>query len=284
MYKSNHKNNHCATYPIFSYNKTMEITQNLHTHSQFCDGKDTLEENVIAAIEKGLDTIGFSSHYPPNHDPASIEEKDVPLYFEQLASLEKKYKGKIRILKGLELENINTSSLPLFHPESQYFIGSVHQFLFGDTYISVDSSPEIFRQALDRVEGNIFNLIENYYSQVVEFSSQPYTINGHFDLITKFNEKFNFFDENSRKYRDIALNAVEEVAKNGKIFELNTGAISRGWKTTPYPAVFILKRLKEMNVPVIVSSDSHSKENITFGFDYCKDLLDYLGFKSVFTF
>lgn len=259
----------------------MKISQNLHTHSTFCDGKHSLEENVVSAIEHGLDTVGFSSHYPPDHDPASIKTENVDLYFAQLEELKDKYKGKIRILKGFEVENINTSKLPHFDPRCEYTIGAVHQFLFKDTYIGVDSSPEIFNKALDYVGGDIFQLIENYYSQVIDFASKPYTITAHFDLITKFNEKFHYFDEDSKRYKDIALNALEEVAKYGKIFEINTGAISRGWRTAPYPALFILKRLKELNAPVIVNSDSHSKENITCCFDYCADLLDSLNLNFV---
>ena len=39
---------------------------NLHTHSIFCDGKNTLEELIQSAIKKGFSVLGFSSHsiYP----------------------------------------------------------------------------------------------------------------------------------------------------------------------------------------------------------------------------
>ena len=48
----------------------MSFKANFHTHSNFCDGKCTAEEMVIAAIEKGFDTLGFSSHciHPLNPD------------------------------------------------------------------------------------------------------------------------------------------------------------------------------------------------------------------------
>ena len=35
---------------------------NYHTHTTWCDGKDTPEAVVVAAIEKGFYAIGFSSH------------------------------------------------------------------------------------------------------------------------------------------------------------------------------------------------------------------------------
>lgn len=36
--------------------------QNLHTHTCYCDGADTPEEIVVAAINKGFESIGFSGH------------------------------------------------------------------------------------------------------------------------------------------------------------------------------------------------------------------------------
>ena len=38
------------------------MKQNLHTHSTFCDGKDTPEEMILRAIELGFNSIGFSGH------------------------------------------------------------------------------------------------------------------------------------------------------------------------------------------------------------------------------
>lgn len=46
------------------------IKSNFHTHSTFCDGKNTPEEMVEVAIEKKIDILGFSSHsmYPFSSD------------------------------------------------------------------------------------------------------------------------------------------------------------------------------------------------------------------------
>lgn len=36
--------------------------QNLHTHTCFCDGKDTPEEMIQEALKRGFDSLGFSMH------------------------------------------------------------------------------------------------------------------------------------------------------------------------------------------------------------------------------
>ena len=38
------------------------ILTDLHVHTNYCDGKNTPEEMVLAAIEKGMECIGFSVH------------------------------------------------------------------------------------------------------------------------------------------------------------------------------------------------------------------------------
>ena len=35
---------------------------NMHTHTVFCDGKNTVDEMVESAIKLGMKTLGFSGH------------------------------------------------------------------------------------------------------------------------------------------------------------------------------------------------------------------------------
>ena len=40
----------------------MTYLQNLHTHTTYCDGRDTPVEMIESAIAQGFDSIGFSGH------------------------------------------------------------------------------------------------------------------------------------------------------------------------------------------------------------------------------
>ena len=64
----------------------------LHSHSWFCDGKNTLEEMVLAAIEKGLYCFGFSAHAPvPFENNFALKIEDQESYLQQTRSLKEKY-------------------------------------------------------------------------------------------------------------------------------------------------------------------------------------------------
>ena len=119
----------------------------------------------------------------------------------------------------------------------------------------------------------MMGVVREYYtlvSTVVEKTDCD--IIGHFDLVTKFNEKCRLFDTSSKEYRAVALDALDTLIEKHRIFEINTGAISRGWRRLPYPEDFLLRRLAEKGADVMINSDSHHKNTILFCFD---DAVEY---------
>ena len=65
------------------------------------------------------------------------------------------------------------------------------------------------------------------------------------------------------------------------IFEINTGAISRGWRTSPYPAPEILKEVRRRGGHVMINSDSHATDTIDCAFETAAELARACGFTSV---
>ena len=82
----------------------MKYLQNLHTHTKYCDGKNSAEEMVERAIELGFESLGFSGHAPmPDSIPAAyaMTKEDVPKYIAEIDSLKEKYADKFAILGGI---------------------------------------------------------------------------------------------------------------------------------------------------------------------------------------
>jgi histidinol-phosphatase (PHP family) len=101
---------------------------------------------------------------------------------------------------------------------------------------------------------------------------------GHFDLITKFNEKSPRFDESEPRYRKAAIDAVDSLLTYCRPFEVNTGAISRGYRTTPYPSRGLLEYINARGGCVILSSDSHRADTLNFVFKDALDIVRSVGF------
>lgn len=237
----------------------------LHTHTVYSDGKNTPEEMIQTAISLGLDAIGFSEHSWVDFDP----HPDMPLdkyaaYQEEIAALKEKYAGKIRVLCGVEQDYYAEASTAGF----DYTIGSAHYVLKNGNYIGVDDTPEILRRGIDEeFGGDVYALTDAYWENVSHIVEKTgCDIIGHLDLIRKFNKNGEFFDEQNPRYIQAAKKAIDALLKTGKVFEINTGAISRGWQDTPYPAPNLMEYIREHGGKFILSSDSHSTQTLCFEF------------------
>ena len=77
---------------------------------------------------------------------------------------------------------------------------------------------------------------------------------------------------------------MELLLKSGKIIELNTGAMSRGWRSTPYPSKTILRELLQRNARILVSADAHSANSLSFAFLETEKMLKDIGFRERWEF
>ncbi len=260
----------------------MAYLASLHTHNTFCDGKNTIREMTDEAVRLGFDAIGISSHaytgYP--FDVCGIKKERVEDYFNTVLSIKDEYRGRISIFCGLELESrIEGETRPAIDSRLDYTIGSVHLFRKDGHFLPVDNTPEEWKEALALYGGDHLSLIESYLEELASFSEEsPFDIVGHVDLYTKFNEKEHLFDEDDRAYRSLALKYLDRIIRTGKIIEVNTGAMSRGWRTLPYPAFFLLEEMKKKGARVIINSDSHAVTTLSYGYDTARRLLHDAGY------
>ena len=255
------------------------ILSDFHVHTCYCDGKDTPENIVLEAISKGMKKIGFSGHSYVDFDesiswPAENSEK----YKSEINKLKQKYKSKIEILLGIELDyfsDVDTS-------DYDYIIGSVHYIKCGGKIIAVDHTVECFEQAIKYCNNDVYEVCEKYFEIVSDVVNKTNAnIIGHFDLVSKFNDGNKFFDENNERYIKAYENALNILLKTNRPFEINTGAMSRGYKKFPYPSKKILEYIASHGGKVILSSDSHKKENLMYNFQECEKLANSLGLKIV---
>lgn len=248
------------------------IPSNYHTHTCFCDGKHTPEEMVQEAVRLGCPEIGFSSHSHTKFDTRyCLSVAGTKEYIATLRALQEKYRGQINIHIGLEQDYYSDPPEDAF----DYVIGSVHYVKKDGVYLSVDESKEIqIKNVQQFYGGDYYGFVEDYYKAVADvYRKTKCQIIGHFDLITKFNEDGGLFDTKHPRYQAAANRALERLLDAPAVLEVNTGAISRGYTTAPYPAKDILNRWRAAGKEIIFSSDCHSKDHILFGYEHYKALL-----------
>lgn len=251
---------------------------NYHCHANFSDGKNTAEEMVLAAIEAGCDSFGISEHYVSEKGSSySLKPENEAAYKAEMLRLKEKYKDSVNLFLGAEIDY--TSPIP---KGFDYLIGSVHFFELDGEFVDVDHTAEKQIYAANRYfGGDMIALAENYFGVMAKLPEKcKFDVVGHFDLVTKFNEGGKLFDESDKRYRKAGEMALEKLVPTGAAFEINTGAISRGYRTEAYPNDYFLNVIREMGGSVTFSSDAHDARYILLGFDEVVKRAKKIGFKS----
>lgn len=251
----------------------------LHTHSRYCDGEDTPEQLVLSAIEKGFCAIGFSSHGFTEFDQSyCMSPKGERDYKKEIAALKEKYKDKIKIYLGCEVDY--DSDTPAVGYD--YLIGSVHYLPTPAGYLPIDLSKDTLTVGItEHFSGDYYAAAAVYYRSVADlWRKTGCEIIGHFDLITKYNESGALFDESDHNYRSLALSAADALLGSDVRFEINTGAVTRGCRTTPYPAEFILRHIAKQGGRIVLSGDTHSAAALGSGWQMAVEYAKFCGFNS----
>lgn len=262
----------------------------LHMHTTYCDGKNTAEEMVRAAADMGLRVVGLSGHSFTWFDTSyCMSEEGTAEYISEVKRLKETYADRIQVLLGTELDywaEIDTEPY-------DYLIGSSHYVLKDGKYLDIDYAPEMLMDETGKYfGGDMAAMAEAYYAQVGGIVKKTgCDIIGHFDLITKFNESLpvQIVGTSDPRYMTAWMDAVDrifedtaELRKGGRInrlealgiieagdkpvFEINTGAMAKGYRTSPYPAADQINYIRKKGGIFILSSDSHSTETVCHAF------------------
>lgn len=216
---------------------------------------------------------------PPEADPDgwTMDAAREGEYRAEVLRLKALYADRLEIFLGLELDADSPApTLPY-----DYMIGSSHGVWKDGCYLSADASPESFVQGVrEHFGGDYYAFAAACFQREAAFALQcGCQIVGHFDLVSKFNEGNRLFDESDPRYVRAALEALEAAMERDVIFEINTGAISRGYRTVPYPAPFLLRAIRERGGRICITSDSHHADTITCAFTDAAALARSCGFR-----
>jgi histidinol-phosphatase (PHP family) len=250
-----------------------------HCHTTYCDGNDTVDTMAQGALAAGICALGFSGHSTTYYDMSYCMQVDeVPHYVADVLEARKRYAGQMEIYLGVE-DDFH-GQRPTF--KRDYTIGSVHCVYANGKHYPVDYLEKFLREAVQEgFGGDFYRLTASYFQDVAQVLERTHCdVIGHFDLVAKLNERCHIFDETDRRYIHPAMEALEHLCKLGGVFEINTGAITRGYRTVPYPAEIFLRAIREFGGAITFSSDSHSADAIGAYFDQAVALAQHCGFQT----
>ena len=259
---------------------------NFHTHTTWCDGADASEAVVLSAVRKGFTAIGFSSHAMLPGDPLEwpLTAAKLPRYAEEIRALKAKYTGVIDVHLGVEADyvkgGVSSPDRAVYASASpEYIIGSVHFVVAPDGAVTcVDKTPERLASDIrNHFGGSAEAFVRAYFEQQREMvRTCDFDVVGHPDLCRKFNGRLRYFDERAPWYMEELAATADAIAQSGKMTEVNTGAISRGWMDDAYPSAEFRAMLRERGVRFMLSADAHAAETIDCAFERFADAEHYV--------
>lgn len=253
-----------------------------HSHTEFCDGRATMEAFAREALRQGFSHYGFSPHSPiPIPSPCNILQANVPRYLAEATRIKDTYGDRVCFYTAMEIDYLGDQWGPA-HPyfdtlPLDYRIGSVHFIRSQDgEYIDIDGHFDSFMLKMARnFHDDIRYVVETFYSQSIKMlEAGSFDIIGHFDKIGHNASHYSPGIESEDWYGALVDDLIDHIIDSHVTVELNTKA----WKDhrRMFPSPDYLPRLIAAHVPVIVNSDAHVPALINASRPEAFDLLDRL--------
>lgn len=267
---------------------------NLHSHTQFCDGRFTMEDMVKAAIGCGLEHYGFTPHSPiPLPSSCNMSALAVDDYIAEFRRLKSIYGDRINLYMSMEIDYLGDrwgatspyfNDIPLdFRLSSVHFVPTAD----GSKEVDVDGQPPRFKEYLDRYfDGDLRGVVDRFYERTIEMIEKGgFDMLGHFDKIGSNASAVRPGIEEEPWYRRHIDNVIDTIlARPSLVVEVNTKAyappvgasatVVANYRPRIYPSPSTVKRLVSAGVTLAVNSDSHYASRITTGRDETFDIID----------
>ncbi|MCL2374029.1 MAG: histidinol-phosphatase, partial [Treponema sp.] len=273
----------------------------IHTHTIFCDGADDVETCCRAAFEKGLVSLGFSSHAPIQKKTGikttwHLGDDRLEEYLESVRAAQKRWAGKLPVYLGLEVDFIPGLIGPADKDYREmgldFIIGAVHYVVpsRGEPFIVDDQADDLRRNIKAIYGGDSLAMVEAYWDcQEAMIRAGGFDVLAHPDLVKKNNtmpggSKNWLFCENGRQHRQRTAAIAALMGQAGIPAEINTGGLNRGKTNDCFPSLDFLKQFREHDVPIVINADAHRWEHLGGHYEEARKSLIAAGYSQAAIF
>jgi DNA polymerase (family X) len=191
----------------------------LHIHSQYSDGINSIEEIAKECIKLGFEYVGICDHSKSAFYAHGLKSEDLTNQFKEIDQLNKKYAGKINILKGIESDILPNGDL-------DYDEETLSKFDF--IVCSIHSN---FTMTEMEMTARVLKAINNKYTTILGhptgrllLSRESYKIDIH-RIIEECIKKKVIIELNSDEHRlDISWQLLRQYLSSGLKIAINSDA------------------------------------------------------------
>lgn len=205
-----------------------DIKGDLHCHSNWDGGKDSIEQMAKAAMDKGYEYIGISDHTKFLRIEHGLDEKQLLKQHDEIEKINKKLQSQgknFKVLHGCEANIMEDGSIDIKDEvlaKLDYVIAGVHSLM-------KMTKPEMTKRIVKAMENPNVDIIAHPTGR----------------LIGKRDEFQIDFDK-----------ILETAKKTGTILEINSSPDRLDLRD------IYIRRAKNQQVKMIINTDSHRKEQL----------------------
>lgn len=254
----------------------MCLKTDLHCHTEFSyDSRANPEDVVRAALEKGVAVLAITDHYDVDYADCGMKmEMDFALRKKTILSLKEKYRGKIKVIFGIELGQ------PYNYPEisQKIVLENGFEFVIGSVH-SLKGVPDFYYLDYSKMDdqGMIENLYERYLRDLYKLTGVPYI-----DTIAHITYPVRYIRDSGKeldieKYFPEYRRIFESAVANDKMIEINTSEIRKGVNFgAAEKQLFSLYR-EAGGRYVTVGADAHNAVHVACDFEEAEKLAQCCG-------
>lgn len=256
------------------YDFAATARRDLHVHTPYCGhAAGPMEAYVLAAIERGLEEIGFLAHVESGvtgRAPTWLTPEQLDVYWAEGRELSRRYEGQIRVSLGVEA-GVNIDSLD-----------GLRELLARHRWDRVGLSYHYLMRPEERAR---FNICSRREAGGGEFDEETVVrINHRYfehlrDAVAELRPTFVCHLDVTRRYlpdvcthpqiEPLVHRLLQTMAEADTAVEINTaGFVHRpGGVSHAYPTEWILVEALRLGLDVAICSDSHHPSEIARHFD-----------------
>ncbi len=203
---------------VFDLVQRKDLRGFFHCHTTYSDGKNTIEEMVQAAIERGLKYIGISDHSQTAFYANGLTEADLKKQRKEIERVQKKH-SDIRIFWGIESDILPSGKLD--YPENvlkefDFVVASVHaQFQMTEEAMT--------ERCLKALENKYCTMVGHPTGRIL-LAREGFKINLH-RLMDRAQELGKYVELNANPYRlDLDWRVLSYAKEKGVLVSINPDA------------------------------------------------------------